>query len=67
MVAQFNQTTTIAKAARQAAMHPNALRYWIRKGLIETVQTPYGRAVIQESLEEFLQRRAGEKSEALSR
>jgi len=57
MVVETLPTLTIAEAARQAAMHPNSLRYWIERGHVEAVTTPLGRVIVRESLEEFLRNR----------
>jgi len=52
-------TLTIAEAARRASMHPNTLRYWIDKGMIEVDVTVLGRVVRADSFDRFLASRVG--------
>ncbi len=61
MTAKMAHCLTIAEAARRAEMHPNNLRYWMRRGAVETVQTPLGRVVVRDSLEEFVKLRADQR------
>ena len=58
MLTNLGATVTIAEAARRMRITPNGLRYWIERGRIETVPTPLGRLVVEESLSAFLRERA---------
>ncbi len=66
MLAELTHTITIAEGARQAGFSANAMRYWIDRGHVQVVATPYGRAIVRESLEVFLARRAERHAEDLS-
>jgi hypothetical protein len=57
MTTDLTHTISIASAARHAAIHPNAVRDWLRRGLVEGVRTPLGTVVVANSLEAYLQRR----------
>lgn len=54
MRTQEPAVVTIAESARRLGITPNGLRYWIRRGHIETVATPLGRVVLAESLRAFI-------------
>ena len=57
---------TIAEAATLAGMTRNGLRWHVDRGHIDVIGTPYGRAVVRESLEEFLRNRAQVKETAIA-
>ncbi len=62
MIATQEQSVmTIAEAAQLAHMTRNGLRYWVDRGHIRVVFTPYGRLVVRESFEEFLRQRAADE------
>jgi len=67
MLAELNSTITIAEAARQAGFSANAMRYWIRRGQVDAINTPLGRLIVRESLEEFLRDRAERAIETTAR
>ncbi len=58
---------TIARAAREAGMTTNGMRYHLERGRVETQQTPLGRVVVRKSLEQFLEGREIGHKEAVSR
>ena len=58
MLAELARTVTIAQASRRAGTHVNTIRRWIETGRIHAVETPLGKVVDSESLEEFLRSRA---------
>jgi len=60
MIAMQEAVMTIAEAAQRANMTRNGLRYWVDRGHIRVVGTPYGRLVVRASFEEFLRQRAAE-------
>ncbi len=57
MATDLTKTISIAAAARQAAVHPNSVRDWLRRGLVEGVRTPIGTVIVSRSLDAYLQRR----------
>lgn len=67
MVAQLANTITIAEAARRLSLSPTTMRYWIRRGQVETISTPLGKLVVTESLEEFRRNRSERQEETLER
>jgi len=58
---------TIAEAAQLANMTRNGLRWHVDRGRIAVIGTPYGRAIVRASLEEFLARRAERQSKTPER
>ena len=68
MLTMQDQTLiSIAEAAERADMTRNGLRYWIDRGHVRTIGTPYGRAIVRSSFEEFLARRAERQSKTPER
>ncbi len=57
MIGELTSTISISDAARRAGMTPNGLRYWLEREQVETIKTPLGRVIVQESLEAFLRNR----------
>jgi len=67
MIAMQDQAViTIAEAAQRANMTRNGLRWHVDRGRIQVIGTPYGRAVVRESLEQFLRDRAQEVDKAIA-
>jgi len=54
---------SISEASRRAHISPNGIRYWIRRGQIETLKTPLGRVVAVDSLDLFLKGREVKKED----